>query len=267
MCWELCFLLWLAVDPCLFKKQKIMGIIRLFPTPAESDSFTVFLLTLDIVWVNSNPHPGTQRSVGMAQFSGAEESVLYLYPHFHSYMAPLSCPSCQPVSANLRRIGILGLLEGAWNVDVQSQNSLGISVLWKLRAEPLVSNWWVKEYKHPSIFALIRSTPRCDLSCLRSCPVELSKGYFPWTWPDLVTLASLSSLHSPATLLPILIKHYNRNLCLQVSWRPQSRHLVFIFLAASSLYTHIWAHLPTSAQTHSTQSPLSSAHATLLLTC
>lgn len=173
MCWELCFLLWLAVDPCLFKKQKIMGIIRLFPTPAESDSFTVFLLTLDIVWVNSNPHPGTQRSVGMAQFSGAEESVLYLYPHFHSYMAPLSCPSCQPVSANLRRIGILGLLEGAWNVDVQSQNSLGISVLLKLRAEPLVSNWWVKEYKHPT--SLLWSGALQGVICLVF-------GAAPWNW-------------------------------------------------------------------------------------
>ena len=157
-------------------------------------------------------------------------------------------------------------LKNTGNV-AQSQNSLGISVLWELRAKPLVSNWWVKEYKHPSIFALIRSTPRCDLSCLRSSPVELSKGYSPWTWPDFVTLASLSSLHCPATLLPILIKHYNRNLCLQVSWRPQSRNLVFIFLAASSLYTHIWAHLPTSAQAHSTQSPLNSTHPTLLLIC
>lgn len=63
-------------------------------------------------------------------------SVLYLYPHFRSNMAPLSCPSCQPVPANLRRIGILRLLEWAWNVDVKSQNSLGISVLWELRADP-----------------------------------------------------------------------------------------------------------------------------------
>ena len=67
-------------------------------------------------------------------------SVLYLYPHFHSYVAPLSCPSCQPVSASLCGIGILRLLEWAWNVDVESQNSLGISVLWELRAESLVNN-------------------------------------------------------------------------------------------------------------------------------
>lgn len=97
-------------------------------------------------------------------------------------------------------------------------------------------------------------------------PWNWARVTLPETWPDLVTLANLSSLHSSATLLPILIKHYNRNLCLQVSWGLQ-RILVFIFLAASSLYTHIWAHLPTSAQTHCTQSPLNSAHPTLLLTC